>query len=374
MKKASFTETVRAEIRRRGRISFAEFMGWALAHPRWGYYAGPSRTGRSGDFITNVQVPLFGELISSVIVNMWDALGSERFTLVELGAGDGALAERILADLERRGRGRRVTLHLVELSRSARESARRRLSRFRGVQFHAALSDLEHTAGVEGCVYSNEFFDALPFHRVRVVNGELTELYVADGADGLRETPGPLSSPDLARGFEEERIQLAEGQSAEVGLAVDDVYEALERLLARGFVLSVDYGGPAAAVYDSSRPQGSRRTFSRHRVADDPFRDIGEKDITAHVDFTRMARAGLRRGFRPIVYADQGPFLLAGAEAEIRSAVEGPAPRGREVRQLVHPSAFGGAFHVLVQSVNAEGSVLRCEKAARLQRLGLSGG
>ncbi len=365
----TFTDTVRAEIARRGRVTFAEFMGWALTHPRHGYYTTGVRTGRSGDFLTNVQVPLFGEALADIVVNMWDALGSTRWTLIELGAGDGVLAERVLTALDQRGRARRVTTHLVEGSPVAREAARRRLSRFGGVQFHAALADLEHTAGVEGCVYSNEFFDALPFHRLRGAGGGVRELFVAPGEKGLLETPGPLSAPGLAALLPGGGLE--DGQETEVCPAVDGVMDELARVLARGFVVTVDYGGPAAEVHHPSRPGGTRRTFSRHRVGDAPFEDVGEQDITAHVDFTRLARAGEARGFRTVYYGDQGPFLLAGAEGVLRAAIEAAPPRGREVQQLVHPAAFGEKFRVLVQSVNAGGVALPLERASRAQRLGL---
>lgn len=366
-----FTETVRAEIQRRGRVTFAEFMEWALTHPRHGYYTAGGRTGRAGDFITNAQVPLFGEALAEIIRDMWDALGSARWTLIELGAGDGVLAERVLSALDQRGRARRVTTHLVEASPAARAAARRRLSRFGGVHIHAALEDLEHTAGVEGCVYSNEFFDALPFHRLRGTAGGVEELFVTDGPEGLRESPGPLSRPDLAAPLAAAGVTLADGQETEVCPAVDAVMDELARVLARGFVVTVDYGGAAAEVHDAARGRGTRRTFSRHRVGDDPFRDVGEKDITAHVDFTRLARAGEARGFRTIFYGDQGPFLLAGAEGTLRAAIEAVPSRGREVQQLVHPAAFGEKFRVLIQSVNAGGATLRFERAARVQRLGL---
>lgn len=368
----TFTETVRAEVRRRGRVPFAEFMAWALTHPTHGYYTTKLRTGREGDFVTNAQVPLFGEALAAVVRDMWDALGSARWTLIELGAGDGALAERVLTALEKDGRARRVTTHLVEASPVARAAARRRLSRFGGVQYHAALEDVEHTAGVEGCVYSNEFFDALPFHRLRGTADGIEELYVTDGPEGLVERPGPLSRPDLAAPLAAAGLTLAEGQETEVCPAMDVVMDELARVLARGFVVTVDYGGPSAEVHNAARARGTRRTFSRHRVGDDPFRDVGEKDITAHVDFTRLARAGEARGFRTIFYGDEGPFLLAGAEAALKAAIEAVPPRGREVQQLVHPAAFGEKFKVLVQSVNAGGVVLNAERAARVQRLGLS--
>ncbi|MBL0059633.1 MAG: SAM-dependent methyltransferase [Elusimicrobia bacterium] len=217
---SSLDEIVRAEVRRRGRVTFAEFMGWALTHPTHGYYMTKIRTGRGGDFVTNVQAgPLFGRLLAESFVEMWDALGSEKFTLVELGGSDGSLAESVLRALEEMGRDRRVTLHVVEASPVARQAARRRLSRYGRVQLHACLEEMEHTAGVEGCVYSNEFFDALPFHRVRWKEGRLWELWVEEAGGKLFERPGPLS-PGVAEAFNGSGVTLG-GRPGSGGLSGD---------------------------------------------------------------------------------------------------------------------------------------------------------
>ncbi len=371
---SSLDEIVRAEVRRRGRVTFAEFMGWALSHPTHGYYMTKIRTGRGGDFVTNVQAgPLFGRLLAESFVEMWDALGSEKFTLVELGGSDGALAESVLRALEEMGRDRRVALHVVEASPVARQAARRRLSRYGRVHLHARLEEMEHTAGVEGCIYSNEFFDALPFHRVRWKAGRLWELWVEESGGQLFERPGPLS-PGVAEAFGLSGVTLGEDQEAEVLLAMESAVEEISRVLSRGFVLTVDYGGAAQELAGDLRPRGTRRTFARHAVGDDPFSEIGERDITAHVDFTRLARLGEAAEMRPLVYARQGAYFLAAGERVLRAAVENAGeeerPRvARQVQQLVHPHAFGGAFQVLIQGKNTGGVTLSGSKASRVQRL-----
>jgi SAM-dependent MidA family methyltransferase len=356
---------VRDEVRRRGRVPFAEFMSWALSHPRHGYYTTKIRTGRRGDFITNVQTgPLFGRLLAETFVEMWDALGSQRFTLVELGAGDGALAESVLRALEEKGRARWVSVHVVEQSPTALRAARRRLSRYGHIHFHSSLPEMEHTAGVDGCVYSNEFFDALPFHRVTWSEGQWRELWVELEGNNLVERPGPLSdglAPALAG------RSLAEGQSMEVCLALDQAMEDVARVLSRGFVFTVDYGGSGPELSGDLRPEGTRRTFSAHAVGDDPFTDIGEKDITAHVDFDRLIQIGLAQDMHPLVMARQGSYFLKAGEKVLRAWVEGASepdrPRvARQVQQLIHPHAFGGAFQVLIQGKNVGGVALSGSK------------
>jgi SAM-dependent MidA family methyltransferase len=373
---APFQDTVLQEVRRRGRVTFAEFMAWALYHPRHGYYAsGRGRPGRRGDFFTSVQVGgLFGRLVAESIVEMWGLLGSGKLTLVELGASDGSLAEQVMRALEAQGRSKGVSLHLVEKGRAAREAARRRLARYPKVRLWEDLDEFEHTAGVEGVVYSNEFFDALPVHRVRREGGALRELYVVEKDGKLVEEAGPLSTPRLEAYFREQEVELQEGQAAEACLALEGAAAALDRTLSRGFVLTFDYGAPSPDLYAPGRPNGTLRAFSRHALADTPLEDAGLRDITAHLDFGRLASLGARAGLDPLVFCSQGSYLLHSAEALLKRVVEEEGKDdpsvARRVQQLLHPETMGGAFHVLVQGKNVGRPELRGGRVNRVRRLG----
>jgi SAM-dependent MidA family methyltransferase len=302
---------------------------------------------------------------------MWDHLGSGRITLVELGASDGSLAAQILQALEEKGRVSNVSLHLIERSAAAREAARRRLARYPKIHLWEDLDAFEHTGGVEGLVYSNEFFDALPFHRVRVEGGVLRELFVVEKDGRLSESPGGPSTPRLARALEGRGIQLSEGQAGEVCLEMDSAVENVGRILARGFVLTADYGGASADVTREDRRDGTLRTFGGHALGASPFDDVGRRDITADVDFGRLAALGKEEGLEPLVFAPQGVYLLNSGERLLRGLIDGnrdPAVAG-SVRQLLHPEAMGGRFHVLVQGKNVGEPELSGGKANRVRRL-----
>jgi SAM-dependent MidA family methyltransferase len=372
---SEFQNTILSEVRRRGRVTFAEFMKWALYHPIHGYYAaGGERRGRGGDFFTSVGTGgLFGRLLAESVTEMWDHLGSGRLTLVELGASDGGLAEQVLKALEGKGRAKGVSVHLVEKSGPAREAARRRLARFPRVHLWEDLDEMEHTAGVEGVVYSNEFFDALPVHRVRMESGALQEFFVVEKDGRLVEEAGEPSTPRLARCFEEQEVHLAEGQAAEVCPALEEVVEGIDRVLARGFVITVDYGEPSVDLYREDRRDGTLRTFRKHAVGGDPFQNIGEQDITAHVDFGRLAALGARGELDPLLFCSQGSYFLNSCEGLLRKVVEEEGKQdpsmSRRVQQLLHPEGMGGAFHVLVQGKNVGRPELSGGKANRLHRL-----
>ncbi len=369
-------ELVLNEVKRRGRVTFKEFMQWALFHPQYGYYmTGPLKTGRQGDFFTSAHVGgLFGKLLTETFCEMWDHHGSGKFTLVELGAGDGGLAEQVLQAFQAKDRHAGLTYCLVETSPFALNLARRRLSRFPRVKFFDSLDALEHVSGVEGCVFSNEFFDALPFHRVLWDNGTLRELFVRESGGRLLEEPGDPSTPKLAAYFRERGVSLVEGQKAEVCLALDETMAELDRILSRGFILSVDYGEPSPDLYRETRTEGTLQVYRKHERRDGPFEDIGECDLTALVDFGRIAALGEQRDIRPLIFASQGTFLLNSGEQILRGLVEGAPEAERiaaasQVQQLIHPNAMGGRFHVLVQGKNVGTPELSGGRLNRIQRL-----
>lgn len=369
----SFHTTVTAEIARRGRVTFAEFMTWALYHPVHGYYmTKPSRAGRQGDFYTSVQAgPLFAQLLVEAFCEMWDHLGSGRFTLVEVGGGNGALAEKIFAAFQAKGRDKGLSYILVEKGPKALAEARRRLSRFPKVHFYSSLDDLEHVSGVEGCLFSNELFDALPAHRVAQLNGALQELWVSAKDGRLTEEAGPLSTPRLSKVLVEQGVVLSEGQKAEVCLAMDETLSAFERVLGRGFVLTIDYGAPSQLLRHPGRLEGTLKAFMKHALAENVFEWPGDMDITADVDFGRLAAAGAARGLLPLLFAEQGTFLLHSGEKFLRQAFgNSPAPAlAVQTQQLLHPGSLGGAFHVLVQAKNAGRPALSGGKINRVNDL-----
>jgi SAM-dependent MidA family methyltransferase len=275
----------------------------------------------------------------------------------------------VLTALESKDRLKGLSYCLVEKGPGAREKARRRLSRFPRVKLFEDLASFEHTAGVCGCVFSNEFFDALPFHRVVQTAEGLRELWVAAEEERLVERPGELSSARLAGALSSQGVALAEGQRAEVCLALDEAMADVGRTLGQGFVLSIDYGEQSLDLYRETRINGTLQVYAKHRAEDDPFAEIGERDITAHVDFGRLAALGEKHDLRPLVYCSQGAYLLSSAEDVLRRVVETDRTLAAATQQLVHPESFGGRFNVLVQAKNVAHVDLPGGKVNRVRRL-----
>jgi SAM-dependent MidA family methyltransferase len=213
--------------------------------------------------------------------------------------------------------------------------------------------------GVKGCVLSNEFLDSFPVHQVRKHQGRLQEVYVALEGDEFVEMLGEPSTQELSQRLERLGIELAEGQTTEINLRLDQWAEEVASALESGFVLSIDYGHPAAQLYSSEvRPRGTLTTCYRHVQTDAPFRRIGRQDMSAQVDFTSVINAGRRAGLKPMGLTTQGGFLHnlgLGNFLKRLPALGLPISQAQANRaglvDLARPGGLGD-FKVLVQAKN----------------------
>lgn len=355
---------VREEIVAAGsRITFARYMELALYHPRHGYYLGAeARPGRKGDFITSPELsPLFGHCLMRQAREVWDLLGRPApFTVIEYGAGGGRLVRDVLvaarAEAPAFAADLRYVLHEANPHRRA-ETAR--LLAEAGVADHAVLEAPGEEAGttpVAGLILTNEFVDALPVHRVLCRDGALLERYVAWGGAWFAEELGPPSTPRLVAALAAGGVQLAEGQSAEVNLAAGDWLAGAARRLARGVILTIDYGHPTAELYDPVRRDGTFLCYYRHTTADDPYARVGHQDMTAHVDFGALERAGAAAGLATLGLTRQAHFLtglglgelLVAGQTQDRALPDYLADRAA-VLALIDPRGMGG-FRALAQA------------------------
>ena len=347
---------IRDEIERAGPIPFARFMELALYHPVHGYYrSATARPGRGGDFLTAPEAhPIFGRAIARHVDDAWRALGRpDGFTIRELGAGSGALAAAILSGLaaDRSDLAAIARYRPVEVEPARLDELRDRLAAG-GV---ADRLEPDDGAPIVGIVIANEVLDALPTHRVIGRGGRLREILVGWRDGAFVDVEDELSTPALAERLAAEEIQLVDGQLAEICLAVDSWVAGVATGLARGLVLLIDYGHPAAELYDGARrPAGTLAAYYAHRVHGDPYRAIGRQDLTAHVDITAVKRAATAAGLDHLGTTTQGKFLAAlgagellvhlqsGPEASLQAYLEA---RSALVR-MIDPAAMGG-FRVL---------------------------
>ncbi len=347
----------RAEILRRidnkGPITFAEFMDIALYWGKGGYYtSGADTWGEGGDYITSIDVsPVFSRVMAQAVIEMWEALGSPRsFVLIEAGAGRGYLSIGILGAVEELSPRlySALEVELVEVNPNLREGPSDKVS-WRG--------ELPPAGSVEfGVIISNELIDSFPFHRVRYTGGELKEIYVDCDGETFVDAEGPLSGSEIEAYFKEAGLELAQGQQAEVNLLAGPWIERAAGIIAKGFVITIDYGLPAGDLYGMDRMGGTLMCHYRHKANFEPYLRIGEQDITSHVDFSNLYKRGLRAGLSLAGFTTQKNFLLGlGVLEELietEAAVMADCDKirhNRAIAGLIAPGGMGDTFKVLVQ-------------------------
>ncbi len=354
--------TAEAEVRRRidedGAISFAEFMEAALYWPHGGYYASGGRVGASGDYFTSPLVhPGFAALIAVQLHQMWQVMGSPgRFTIVEVGAGDGLLCRDILSYAEDLPARFSEAMSYLCIDRRVTAGHERDLK-----HAHRIVADALPVSGVEGCILSNELLDAFPVHQVVMEEGALREVYVVQEEGNLITCTGELSTPALAERLDDLGVTLADGQTAEINLGLEGWGDNAASALSRGFVLTVDYGRSARELYSArDRLRGTLSTFYRHVQTDSPLQRIGRQDITSQVDFTSVVRLGERAGLDFLDITDQRSFLgnlgvedLLGRLRNVTAGRTEFTANYRGILELVDPSGLGD-FKVLAQGKNVE--------------------
>ncbi|MEZ5384711.1 MAG: SAM-dependent methyltransferase [Prosthecobacter sp.] len=326
-----------------GRLPFAEVMETALYHPEHGYYGtGPRRIGRQGDFFTSVSVgPLFGRLLAMRAVQEWQELGKPAdFTIIEQGAHDGQLAEDVIAALGDES----LSYLIVEPNPRYREAQARRLGD--RVQWVEGLAELR--PGPRHAFFlCNELPDAFPVHLVRW-NGELwRELHVDEALQFVEADP---SCAELAAEVARLPRDLAPGHTMEINLAMLAWVRDLAQAAFRGAVFIADYGLDAEEFHADSRAGGTLRRYRGHQMDDRVLEDLGECDLTSHIDFTRLIEEATRHGLTQREYDLQGRFLGRVAMPWLKS-LEGRPPDAAAMRQfqsLTHPAFMGRSFRCLV--------------------------
>ena len=344
-----------------GVIGFDAYMRLALYAPGLGYYsAGAAKLGGEGDFVTAPEISsLFSRCVARQAAEILQVTGGD---ILELGAGLGTLAADVLGELAALDCLPERYL-ILEVSADLAERQRARLAQLpaslaRRVQWLERWPE----RAMCGVVLANEVLDAMPVERfvLRDVAGErrVRSLGVARAGAGFewRETAAAPELEHAVAGMVDSLpAPLPEGYVSEVCLAFQPWVASLAAQLEHGVALLIDYGLPRAHLYHPQRIDGTLRCHFRHRAHDNPFVNVGLQDITAWVDFTRVAQAADSAGLEVLGFATQAAFLIgAGMESllttEMQLAAQDLPRQARlagEARQLMLPGEMGEVFKVI---------------------------
>ena len=347
---AFIKEKIEAQLAKLDSISFPYFLDIALYDPEHGYYASrSSQVGRSGDFYTSVSIgPLFGQLLARRFVHWWK--NHEKpisWRILEIGAHDGKLAADILETIATLSPDawKALEYSIVEPMPLLREEQHQRLSPL-AAKLHLA-TDFQSLSEnpLPGIAFGNEILDALPFHLIRRCDSEWKELFVTKGLELSAQDINPASA--LGR------------KTTVLGEAFPDVYQTeirtnylgflkqISGCIVDGMLVFIDYGFAAPEYYDMHRTRGTLRTFYKHQAAEDPLDDPGSRDITAHVDFTDLAREAATIDWHPTHFSSQGSYLTHLAAEMIQSGEMNDPKTIAQFRSLTHPAHLGASFHVI---------------------------
>lgn len=349
----SLQNLIANDIRRNsGWIPFARYMELALYAPGIGYYSGgAAKLGKEGDFTTAPEItPLFGNAVAHAVADLMSQTSPQ---ILEFGAGSGKLARDILSELAEMG----VSVHrylIVEVSGELRARQEKMLRDFPQVSWLEQLPP-----SFSGVVVGNEVLDAMPVHLVVKTEQGWKERGIGLSARGFvyrdRACPPALAAqiPD-ADG-------LPIGYVTEVHPVAAGFMNSLASMLSAGHrdtghggaAILIDYGFPAHEYYLQQRAQGTLMCHYRHHAHPDPFYLPGLQDITAHVDFTAMARAALEGGLDILGYTSQAAFLLDAGIGDVLLRTPPTdqvryLPQANAVQRLISPAEMGELFKVLV--------------------------
>ncbi len=346
-------------------MTFAEFMALALYHPSWGYYTRPRTgagpVGEDGDFITGPTAsPLFAATLASLLRKLAGALG-QPLTFVELAAGEGALLHALAGQLGETTDGVVGRWVAVEVAAWARHRVQHSLRKVEAVGY---LGEAPRPFGPV-VLFASELYDAVPVHRVVAEAREgvmwLREFYVEadETAEQLRFRLGDPSSEALGDYLASHGVALADGQVAELRPQARALHgEYLRWCGEDGLALILDYGYPAHRLYNPrARRGGTLVGYRRHELVREILHQPGSLDITAHVNFDDLLRAGGDAGWESFDLEPLGKFLALHGALDFL-----PTARGRQgplsarewvdlaaAKRLLSPAGMGSDLKVLVQ-------------------------
>jgi SAM-dependent MidA family methyltransferase len=364
-------------IRADGPISFERFMEMALYYPGLGYYAREAAViGTEGDFYTSPHVhPIFGAAIGRQLDQMHSLLeggrqevsgqnslgaNAERFDVVEMGAGVGRLARDILDYLAGAEIYDDIAYTILEPNPAYERRQREILAG------HAEkvtwVDSLDKLSPFTGCFLSNELVDALPVRLIEIDGADVLEIFVNAGEDGSlfeekREAGGDIF--DYLKRFAPQLTGADSGDNhiggvyrTEVNLKARQWLSTVSDRLEAGFVLTIDYGFPASEYYLPFRNAGTLMAYQRHEAIDDPYAEVGLRDLTASVNFSALDAWGSELRLETCGYCSQGPFLASLGIEELLPRFAGSPPDLMEIariKNLIMPQGLGETHKVLVQ-------------------------
>ncbi len=345
-----------------GWIDFADYMEIALYTPGLGYYSGgQQKFGEAGDFITAPEVsPLFAQTLAKPVAEVLSNMDGG--CIIEFGAGSGRLAVDLLAELQRQNTLPEKYL-IIELSAELKHRQQQRLQQcIPELAGRVEWLDSLAEKPLNAVVLANEVLDAMPVQRfVKTAQG-VHALGVSLQNDVLSFAE-KTATENLAQSVQniEQDIErdFGEGYTSEINLNIQPWLQSISDILNQGAIYLIDYGYSRSEYYAIERHMGTMMCYYRHRALDDAFFLPGLIDMTAFVDFTAVAEAGLETGFEINGFTSQANFLIncglaQRVEQQMSDDIKKQLPLVQQMKTLTLPSEMGERFKVMGLNKNLD--------------------
>ena len=214
------------------------------------------------------------------------------------------------------------------------------------------VSSIKKLRNIKGCILSNELLDAFPVHLVEMED-EIKEIFVGIEGERLIEIKQKPSTDEIYSYLKEFSIELPKGYRTEINLKIKEWLNEINNSLSEGFIFTIDYGYPAWDYYSEDRNRGTLLCYHKHQVVEDPYQNIGEQDITAHVNFSAVKKWGEELGIKTLGFCQQGTFLMSlgidEAIAQIHKNSSDYLFEVARIKKLILPGTMGESHKVMTQ-------------------------
>jgi SAM-dependent MidA family methyltransferase len=344
-------------------IPYSLFMELALYHPTHGYYMkDQKKIGKKGDFYTSSSVsPIFAEMIASVFIKLMDQQ-SVHPCIVEMGGGNGSFAKKIVEVWREQSPEtyRKGNYFIIETSPYHRTLIKETVADFTNITIVNHLDDIKKIyPSFKGVIFSNEFFDAFPVDVIKKIHNQLKEIRVTvDEDQELVEAVMPLENQEILNFLSKYKIEIHEGQQYEIPLPMCSFLEEVGEWVHEGVVVTIDYGYKDEEWSLPFHKEGSLRGYYKHQLIQNPLKNVGEMDLTTHIHFDKLIKAGKEGGlgfyamYRQDEFLEKSGILHYLQEHMDTDPFSEVSKRNRAIRSLIMQGGISSAFHVVIQTKN----------------------
>ncbi|MDX1949672.1 MAG: SAM-dependent methyltransferase [Rickettsiales bacterium] len=300
-------EKIVKEIENKGFLSLDEYIDRCLYDENFGYYRAKNVIGEKGDFITAPEISqIFGEIIAIFIINKIQNFSDIKIDIIELGAGNGTLADDVLRVLSKfKNLYQNISYKIYDVSEFLIKKQQEKLAKYQGKT--SWISDLEKTKNKNLTIFiANEFFDALPIKQYIFEDFKWFERIIKYNKPKDKFYFDKIIAENLPKKLQKftEKKKPKNNSIKEFCPLIPDFIKKISDIINQnnGMLICFDYG------YFHSNYGDSLQAIKSNKYTD-IFSNLGESDITAHVDFEDISNELKQNGIKNIFLNQQGDFL-----------------------------------------------------------------